>query len=211
MSAPESAPEISAASSSTALPASNSEVPDTAPPAKIERYSPSEEASLVAESDTLRKSANNLFTVSDFTGAITGYERALAQLPSYLDFEIAVLRSNITACFLQLKEWKSCIEQADKGLQCLEEYEKEEADSESKGQEDRIVEVADDEVVEEGIVEEVRARHTKDEVQKIRIKLLLRRAKARVETGGWAALNGAVEGMFLDIFQCRRHSLIEWV
>jgi hypothetical protein len=195
MSASESAPEISAASSSTAPPI-DKQTTDTAPPAKIERYSPSEEASLVAESDTLRKSANNLFTVSDFTGAITGYERALAQLPSYLDFEIAVLRSNITACFLQLKEWKSCIEQADKGLQCLEDYEKEEAESETKGQEDRIVEIADDEVVEEGIVEETKARHTKDEVQKIRIKLLLRRAKARVESGGWAALNGAVEGTF---------------
>jgi hypothetical protein len=168
------------------------------PHQNIPRYSPSEEASLVAESDKLKQSANKLFTVSDFTSAITGYEKALAPLPSYLDFEIAVLRSNIAACFLKLEEWKNCIDEADKGLERLVDYEKTEGEvEEAESKEERIVEVGDDEDVQEGlVVEPKRARRRgKDEVQRIRIKLLLRRAKARTETGGWAPLQGALEGM----------------
>jgi len=55
------------------------------------------------------------------------------------------------------------------------------------------VEKIDDETAEKIEALEKSGR-TRDDVQKIRVKAFLRRAKARSETGGWAALQGAYEG-----------------
>lgn len=157
----------------------------------IPRYSSAEEASMLAESNGLKTSANALFTISDYDGAISGYEKALAALPAYLDYEIAVLRSNIAACFVRLEEWKKAVDEADKGLQRLDEVEKSEGWTD--GDEERVVEVTDEEEV--AINER---RYQREDVRRIRIKLLLRRAKARVETGTWAGLQGAQEGQFMS-------------
>lgn len=175
---------------------STAEPPPTDPHANIPRFSPAEEAALVAESHTLKGGANALFTASDYDGAVAGYERALAALPSYLDYEMAVLRSNIAACFLRLEEWKRAIEEADKGLEGLDECEKEKV---AKGEEDRRVmeiEPGEDEAT---VLSTLRALPSDEDVLRIRTKLLLRRAKARTETGGWAALQGAQEGWFKDV------------
>ncbi len=45
-----------------------------------------------------------------------------------------------------------------------------------------------------------RSGRSRNDVQKIRVKVLLRRAKARTELGGWAELQGADEGNFLTIY-----------
>lgn len=83
--------------------------------------------------------------------------------------------------------------EAELGLGRLDEYE---AEQRSRDEEDAVVrELEEGETVEEGPVVE-RKRVGKEEVQKIRVKLLLRRGKARMEIGGWAGFNGALEGSF---------------
>ena len=90
---------------------------ESAPPP---RFSPDEEASLLAESHTLKADANKLFASADYPQAISRYDAALASCPNYLDYEIAVLKSNIAACHLKLEDWKSAVEAAGAALDCLE-------------------------------------------------------------------------------------------
>lgn len=168
----------------------------------IERFSPEEEASLLAESNSLKGSGNQLFGKGSFENAIQTYDRALASCPNYLDYEIAVLRSNIAACHLKLEEWKEAVESAEKGLDCLERLEPlpkverkapkpgESGEEEQKG-EGTVVEV-DNEVADR--IENLRLLgRTLDDVRKLQVKLLMRRAKSKTELGGWASLQGADE------------------
>jgi hypothetical protein len=166
--------------------------------AHIPHYPPAREAALLKQSYTLKAEANTLFTTANYSGALTGYEQAVASLPSYLDFEMAVLRSNIAACFVKLEEWKRCVEEADKGLEALDAMEKE---KEGEGDE-RVVEIEDEEIDgDEGadddatvVAVEGRKIPSEEDVLRIRTKLLLRRAKAKTEMGGWADLQAAQEG-----------------
>ena len=41
-------------------------------------------------------------------------------MPNYLDYEIAVLQSNISACHLKLDDWKAAVDSATKSLDSLE-------------------------------------------------------------------------------------------
>ena len=75
---------------------------------------------MVSNSNDLKSSANKQFAAKDYSSAISTYDKALAELPVYLDYELAVLQSNIAACHLQLKEWKDAIESAERGLDGLE-------------------------------------------------------------------------------------------
>ncbi|WPH04721.1 TPR repeat [Acrodontium crateriforme] len=173
----------------------------------VERFAPEEEASLLAESNTLKGSGNKLFGKGSFENAIQIYDKAMSSCPNYLDFEMAVLRSNIAACNLKLEEWKEAIESATKGVDCLERLEplprpkpkttatKEGQNGvieEDQGDEDNVVEEVDDDVAER-IENLQKSGRTLDEVRKLQVKLLMRRAKARTESGGWAALQGADE------------------
>ncbi|KYG50612.1 hypothetical protein M433DRAFT_36286, partial [Acidomyces richmondensis BFW] len=154
-----------------------------------ERFSPEEEASLLAESNSLKGSGNQLFGKGSFENAIQTYDRALASCPNYLDYEIAVLRSNIAACHLKLEEWKEAVESAEKGLDCLERLEP--LPKEEQKGEGTVVEV-DNEVADR--IENLRLLgRTLDDVRKLQVKLLMRRAKSKTELGGWASLQGADE------------------
>ncbi|EME40799.1 hypothetical protein DOTSEDRAFT_55905 [Dothistroma septosporum NZE10] len=171
----------------------------------IECFEPEEEAKLLAESNSIKGDANQLFGKGSFENAIQRYDRALASCPSYLDYELAVLHSNIAACHLKLEEWKECVESADKGVDCLERLEplpvvkrpnakRENADGkaiEEPEPEDGVEEVDDD--LEERIENLKKSGRTLDEVRKLQIKLLMRRAKAKTELRGWASLQGAEE------------------
>lgn len=172
----------------------------------VERFAPDEEASLLAESNSLKGSGNTLFGSGSFENALQTYDRALSSCPNYLDYEVAVLRSNVAACYLKLEEWKEAIESATKGIDCLERLEplpevqrkkaKGTGENESNGKDGRsggeIVEEVDEEVAER--IENLRkSGRTLDEVRKLQIKLLLRRAKARSQTTSWANLQGADE------------------
>ncbi|KAK4916736.1 hypothetical protein LTR49_015304 [Elasticomyces elasticus] len=149
----------------------------------IERFPPEEEASLLAESNSLKGSANTLFGTGSFQNAIQTYDKALASCPNYLDFELSVLRSNIAACYLKLEEWKDAVESATKGIEVIEEP--------TSDQVDQVEEVDDD--LEARIAALQASGHTLDEVRKLQVKLLTRRAKANTTLGTWAALQAADE------------------
>ena len=174
----------------------------SAPNAVVERFPPEEEASLLAESNSIKGSANSLFGTGSYENAIQTYDRALASCPHYLDYEIAILRSNVAACHLKLQEWKEAVESAGKGVECLQRLEPlPELRPKQEGKEGGDGEEGNGEVVVEEVDEALASRienlrqsgRSLDEVRKLQTKLLLRRAKARTEQGGWANLQAADE------------------
>ncbi|KAF2029410.1 hypothetical protein EK21DRAFT_67826 [Setomelanomma holmii] len=157
-----------------------------------------EEKQLLEESNTEKASANKAFTTGEYHGAIQSYEKALGVCPNYLEYDIAVLCSNIAACHLKLDEWKQAVESATKALDALDRIDpppvKERPDSREEnavtgggvvGEIDDSTEVLLDALTRTG--------HTVNDVHKLRTKALLRRAKARHEVGGWASLQGSLE------------------
>lgn len=168
--------------------------------AKVERFPPEEEKRLLDQSNSEKSSANQLFGKGSFENALQTYDRALSSCPNYLDYEIAVLRSNISACHIKLSEWKEAVEAATKGLDCLERLEplpvlrdkKAERTGEKGQEEDDVVEEVD-ENLEERMENLKLSGHTIAEVRKLQIKMLMRRAKGKTEQGGWASLQGAEE------------------
>lgn len=174
--------------------------------------------SFLSESNTLKTSANKLFGHGSYGEAIQTYDRALAQCPNYLDYEIAVLQSNISACHIKLNDWKAAVDSATKGLDSLERLDPlpKPKESDRAGPDDlkhdgdksngKIAEI-DDETAEriEALEKSGRSR---GDVQKLRIKAMMRRAKARTEMGGWAALQGAEEGAHPCPCNCASRSQI---
>lgn len=181
----------------TSTPTSKS--PKSPPP--IDRFPPEEEATLIAESNSIKGQGNQLFGKGSFSSAIQTYDRALASCPNYLDYELAVLRSNIAACHIKLEEWKEAVESAEKGVDCLERLEplpelrrredKKGSEKEGEGKDDGIEEISDE--VEERMKNLQQSGHTLAEIRNLQIKLLLRRAKAKTSLGGWQSLQGADE------------------
>ncbi|KAH7085843.1 hypothetical protein BKA63DRAFT_500580 [Paraphoma chrysanthemicola] len=161
-------------------------------------FSPEEEKQLLEDSNTEKASANKAFTTGEYHGAIQSYEKALGVCPNYLEYDIAILRSNIAACHLKLEEWKQAVESATKALDALDSLDpppvKEKADprEENAVTGGGIVGEIDDstEVLLDALT---RTGRTINDVHKLRTKVLLRRAKARHEVGGWASLQGSLE------------------
>lgn len=154
---------------------------------------------MLAESNKLKSDANSLFAHGSFDEAVQTYDRALSSCPNYLEYEIAVLHSNIAACHIKSEQWKEAIDSATKAIDALERIDPLPKPKDPKGpiqgssQPQSAVEEIDDETAEK-IEALEKSGKTRDDVQKIRVKAFLRRAKARSETGGWAALQGAYEG-----------------
>lgn len=177
-----------------AEPAAKPEANERAAP---EIFPPEEEGQLLDESNTEKASGNKTFTSGNYEGAIQTYEKALAVCPNYLEYDIAVLRSNIAACHLKLEEWKQAVESATKAHEALDRIdpplvmgtEQNGRIAESGG---GVVGEVDDstEVLLDALT---RTGHTINDVHKLRTKALLRRAKARHEVGGWASLQGSLE------------------
>lgn len=160
-----------------------------------EIFSPDEEKELLEKSNTEKTFANKTFTSGDYNTAIQGYEKALAVCPTYLEYDIAVLRSNISACHIKLEEWKEAIESATKALDALERLDPspvKEPGENGRGEPVGGVSEIDDstEILLEALARTGRSTH---DVYKLRTKALLRRAKARLEVGGWASLQGSLE------------------
>ena len=170
----------------------------------VERFSPAEEASLLAESNSLKGAGNQLFGKGSFENAIQTYDRALSSCPNYLDYEVAVLRSNVAACYVKLEEWKEAVESATKGIDSLERLEplprpkgkgrKEGEDGAVEGEEDEdaVIEEVDDALADR-IHTLQQSGHTLDTVRKLQIKLLMRRARGRSAQASWADLQAADE------------------
>ncbi|OAL50800.1 tetratricopeptide repeat protein-like protein 1 [Pyrenochaeta sp. DS3sAY3a] len=177
---------------------------DPAEPYIPEIFPEEEEKKLLEDSNTEKATANQTFTSGEYNGAIQGYEKALAICPSYLEYDIAVLRSNIAACHLKLSEWKEAVESATRALESLDRLD-------PPAPKDTTTSTAAEEssnpaVIEgPGTVTEVndttelllsalsRTGHSLTSIHRLRTKALLRRAKARHQVGGWASLQGALD------------------
>ncbi|KAL8757518.1 MAG: hypothetical protein Q9199_002161 [Rusavskia elegans] len=92
-------------------------------PSSAIRFPPEEEAALLSESNAEKSTANELFKSAQYSQAISVYDRALASVPNYLEYEIAVLKSNIAACHLKLSDWKAAVDEATKSLKALDRLE----------------------------------------------------------------------------------------
>ncbi|KAI0380375.1 hypothetical protein F5Y04DRAFT_97027 [Hypomontagnella monticulosa] len=170
-----------------------------------EKFPPEEEASLLEESNDKKSQANSLFASAQYENAITKYEEATSICPHYLDYELAVLKSNIAACYLKLEQWKEAIKAATDSIDGLDRLGKTEANqkereekqqNEEDGIEEEIVSSGAQKsapaAIEETIAEATRRKRHED-ILRIRAKALMRRARAKSELGGWSNLAGAEE------------------
>lgn len=118
----------------------------------------------------------------------------------------------MAACHLKLDEWKEAIDCATIALDGLDRVEKSDKEANSKKDDAPATEGNqgdDDDEVEGEIVSEdaskagpalpkeedaaaVAVRKRKEDIQRIRAKALMRRARARSELGGWSVLEGAL-------------------
>ncbi|KAJ2969840.1 hypothetical protein NUW58_g9878 [Xylaria curta] len=184
------------------------------PPLKARRPQhtnrPSLLQSLLNESNEKKSEANALFSSAKYENAINRYEEAAAICPYYLDYELAVLKSNIAACHLKLEQYKEAIQSATESLDGLSRSEKAVLESVEISSDDADKNTQEDEPEEEivsagaqksapAIVQETGAqaavRKRKDDILRIRAKALMRRARAKSELGGWSNLSGAEEGL----------------
>jgi tetratricopeptide (TPR) repeat protein len=175
-------------------------------------FPPNEEASLLAASNTTKAEANTLFSQTRYSEAISTYDRALGSCPNYLDYEIAVLKSNISACHLKLEEWKEAVEAANAALDGLNRIDpspnmaSEGAGDGSTGKSslgqgptasnpdiNGVVELAEDEDDSAALEKLAVSDARKTDISRIRAKALMRRARARASLSGWANLAGAEE------------------
>lgn len=164
---------------------------------------------LLDESNTHKTEANTLFSSGKYDAAITKYDEAVAVCPNYLDFELAVLKSNVSACYLKLQEWKNASTAATAALEKLGKLEtqlaeEEKAAAEAKAKEEEEVE---EEIISAGAEKagpavpadekedpaQVARDKKREDNKRIRYKALIRRARARSEEGGWTNLAGAEE------------------
>ena len=157
------------------------------------------EQRLLSESNTQKSRANKLFTSSRFSEAIGEYDKALSSCPNYLDYECAVLKSNIAACHLKLEDWKEAVESATAALDALERLQPPKKTTKGKeynGDDEKaavVVEIQGDD--EEAELAELKLTDgRKENIRRIRAKALMRRAKGRMEQDGWGNLAGAEEG-----------------
>ena len=175
-------------------------------------FSPADEASLVSESNATKSEANTLFSEKRYSEAISTYDRALASCPNYLDYEIAVLKSNISACHIQLEEWKAAVSSATEALEGLDRLDPlPQPDKDKQKQKQKevpehhqpdqsnngVVEISADED-ETTVLHRLSLSDTRRaDIARIRIKSLLRRARARHHQQTWATLAGAEEDYML--------------
>ncbi|KAI1646595.1 uncharacterized protein F4817DRAFT_339704 [Daldinia loculata] len=173
-----------------------------------ERFPPEEEASLLGESNDKKSEANALFASAKYENAITKYEEAASICPHYLDYELAVLKSNIAACHLKLEQWKEAIKVATDSINGLDRLEKAEASQKENEEKQKEANTEEDEVEEEIVssgaqksapavkeetAAEVERQKRRNDILRIRAKALMRRARARSELGGWSNLSSAEE------------------
>lgn len=139
-----------------------------------------------------------------------------------MDYEIAILKSNIAACFIKLEDWKAAVDSATEALDRLERtrllppssssFKGKDKEGGKKGRNDngdddddgKVVEITaeggsgaeqDEEEEEEALAALRKRDEQKANVQRIHAKALLRRARAKSELGGWANLQSAHEGI----------------
>ncbi|KAI6247702.1 Tetratricopeptide repeat protein 1 [Erysiphe necator] len=163
------------------------------------RFSAAEEESLLIESNKHKTSANELFAKSEYDDAIDAYTEALSICPNYLDYEVAVLNSNIAACYLKLKKWKEATSSATSALERLQKM-MENIDKEHENVAEGKLESETNEQYETIIsAGAAKAQDTsnigkrKTDIERIKTKAFMRRARANCEIGSWSALQSALD------------------
>ncbi|KAI1090274.1 hypothetical protein F5B19DRAFT_494556 [Rostrohypoxylon terebratum] len=175
------------------------------------KFTPEEESSLLGESNDKKSEANALFSSAKYENAIAKYEEATSICPHYLDYELAVLKSNVAACHLKLDQWKEAVKSATDAIDGLNRLERAEAghEQDTEEKENKNIKNNEDDEVEDEIVSsgaqksapaikeenafELMRRKRQEDILRIRAKALMRRARARSELGGWSNLSGAEE------------------
>ncbi|CAH0025455.1 unnamed protein product [Clonostachys rhizophaga] len=153
------------------------------------KLTPEEEAAALQESQTIKADANTLFSSNDFENAISRYEDALLPLPRSAYFPRAVLHSNVAACHLKLEQWKEAVKSATASLTALEALEQPPAPQpkdDDQGEEEEV-----EEIVSAGAAKAHDPSAQPSDIQRIRIKALLRRARAHAQSGTWSSLAAA--------------------
>ena len=107
------------------------------------------------------------------------------------------MKSNVAACHLKLSEWKAAIDSATSALDALDRLlpkKNLDKDNGAQNEDDSVVEIEGDD---SDIATELKkleiSDQRKEDIQRIRAKSLMRRAKAKYESGGWGDLQGAEE------------------
>lgn len=128
-----------------------------------------------------------------------------------------MLKSNVAACHLKLEDWKEAVKTATAALDGLDKLQGKKIERKKEGEgEEEEEEEAEEEIISEGAE---KAENTSDQgkreadIERIRTKALLRRARARSELGGWSSLQGSEEGkswMFrLGVEFCLRYPRLQ--
>ena len=171
---------------------------------------------LLQESHAQKSIANKFFAASHYSQAIGEYDKALSSCPNYLEYEVAVLKSNIAACHLKLEDWKAAVESATAALDALDRLlpqkkeknkEKEEETKEHEASNHdgaaTVVEIESEgpDAEEEELKKLQLSDQRRDDILRIRSKALMRRAKAKSEQGGWANLQGSEDDYKLLLAQ----------
>lgn len=188
-------------------------------------FSPQDEAALLSESNATKSDANTLFSQKRYSEAISTYDRALASCPNYLDYEVAVLKSNMSACHIHLEEWKAAVDSATEALDNLERLaplpkhnnqskkqghpkaakkaagnHDERNQDNNKDEEDAntdpsaaVVEIPSDEDEPTALHRLSLSDSRLQDIFRIRMKCLRRRAEARRHQATWASLTSAEE------------------
>ena len=101
----------------------------------------------------------------------------------------------MAACHLKLEDWKEAVKTATAALDGLDKLQGKSGDEKKKDAE--VEEEADEEIISQGAekAEDTSAQGKEADVERIRTKALLRRARARSEMGGWSTLQGAEAGL----------------
>ena len=110
------------------------------------------------------------------------------------------MKSNIAACHLKLEDWKEAVQAASAALEGLDKLQRRHGNTKKTEETNGDNEEADEEIVSEGAAkaEDISNKGQREaDIERIRAKALMRRARARSEQGGWATLQGAEEGMLL--------------
>lgn len=84
------------------------------------------------EAASCKEEANRLFNLSKYNEAVARYEESLLACPIYLHYELAVLKSNLAACYLKLEQWKEAIKEASSALKSLDKCEHDDSADDEK-------------------------------------------------------------------------------
>lgn len=163
------------------------------------------------ESNSHKTTANSFYVHGDYHQALDVYAQATDVCPNYLDYELALLQTNIAACYLKLSEWKDAVTATTSSLDKLDKLDAALAleikaiEHAANDQDQSLSSDIDHEIVSPGASRAAplssaalnddpghlaRAQRQSDS-KRIRYKALMRRARARSELAGWQNLEGA--------------------